>query len=228
MAKKRLRAIQDFTELGSGFKLALRDLEIRGAGNILGKEQSGYIQSVGFDLYCKILDDTVSKLKADHEITETNIQQNRTTDPKIDVDYDLIIPKDYIFDETERITIYHRLVNLKSMEKIEELKSEIIDRFGQLPLEVSQLIDTIVLKVLAGELYASHLILKENILKIYFSQEVEKNDTFFSEILPKFMNEKKTKIQFINQPKKLGIEIKLLGNSKNEKIEFAKNILKYI
>jgi len=228
LAKKRLRAIQDFTELGSGFKLALRDLEIRGAGNILGKEQSGYIQSVGFDLYCKILDDTVSKLKADREITETNIQQNRTTDPKIDVDYDLIIPKDYIFDETERITIYHRLVNLKSMEKIEELKSEIIDRFGQLPMEVSQLIDTIELKVLAGELFASHLILKENILKIYFSKEVEKIDTFFSEILPKFMNEKKTKIQFINQPKKLGIEIRLLGNTKNEKIEFAKNILKYI
>ena len=228
LAKKRLRAIQDFTELGSGFKLALRDLEIRGAGNILGKEQSGYIQSVGFDLYCKILDETVSKLKDKREITETNIQQKRTTDPKIDVDYDLIIPKDYIFDETERITIYHRLVNLKSMDKIEELKSEITDRFGQLPGEVSQLIDTIELKVLAGELYASHLILKQNILKIYFSEEVEKIDTFFSDILPKFMNEKKTKIQFINQPQKLGVEIRLLGDTKNEKIEFAKNILKYI
>jgi len=228
LAKKRLRAIQDFTELGSGFKLALRDLEIRGAGNILGKEQSGYIQSVGFDLYCKILDETVSNLREEKKIIETNVQQKRTTDPKIDVDYDLVIPKDFIFDETERITIYHRLVNLKSMDKIEELKSEILDRFGQLPGEVIQLIDTIELKILAGELFASHLILKQNNLKIFFSEEVEKNDTFFSSILPKFMNEKKTKIQFLNQPNKLGIEIKLFGNSQNEKIEFAKNILKYI
>ena len=228
LAKKRLRAIQDFTELGSGFKLALRDLEIRGAGNILGKEQSGYIQSVGFDLYCKILDETVSKLREEQEITEADIQQKRTTDPKIDVDYDLIIPKDYIFDETERITIYHRLVNLNSMDKIEELKSEITDRFGQLPGEVNQLIDTIELKILAGELFASHLILKQNILKIFFSEEVENNETFFSNILPKFMNERKTKIQFIKQPNKLGIEIKLLGNTKTEKIEFAKNILKYM
>jgi len=70
--------------------------------------------------------------------------------------------------------------------------------------------------------------LNQNILKIFFSEEVEKNDIFFSNILPKFMNEKKTKIQFLNQPNKLGIEIKLLGNTKNEKIEFAKNILKYI
>ena len=105
---------------------------------------------------------------------------------------------------------------------------EIIDRFGNLPQDVSLLFDTIELKVLAGNLFVSHLILKNENLKIYFSEEVEKNDTFFSDILPKFMNEKKTKIQFLNQPKKLGIEIQLHGNSKSEKIEFAKNILKYI
>ena len=228
LSKRRLRAIQDFTELGSGFKLALRDLEIRGAGNILGKEQSGYILSVGFDLYCKILDETVSNLKSEQNITETNITEKRTTDPKIDVDYDMIIPKDYIFDETERITIYHRLVNLKSMEEIDKLKSEINDRFGQLPMEVDQLINTIELKVLAGQLYASHLILKQNVLKLYFSEEVQKFETFFTKIIPKFMNETKTKIQFINRPNKLGIEIKLAGNNNTEKINFAKNILKYI
>jgi transcription-repair coupling factor (superfamily II helicase) len=228
LSKKRLRAIQDFTELGSGFKLALRDLEIRGAGNILGKEQSGYIQSVGFDLYCKILDETVSKLKSEKNITETNLNIKRTTDPKIDVDYDLIIPKDYIFDETERITIYHRLVNLSSMEQIEKLKTEITDRFGQLPVKVDQLINTIELKVLAGQLFASHLILKQNTLKMYFSEEVQKFDSFFSEIIPKFMKETKAKIQFINKPDKLGIEIKLSGNNISEKINFAKNILKYI
>lgn len=228
LARKRLRAIQDFTELGSGFKLALRDLEIRGAGNILGKEQSGYIQTVGFDLYCKILEETVSRLKSEQKITESDIKKKNSTDPKIDVDYDLIIPKDFIFDDTERITIYHRLVNLDSMEKIEELKSEIIDRFGKLPGEVTQVIDTIELKILAGDLYASHLILKENNLKLYFSEDVQKIETFYSEIIPNFMNETKTKIQFINRPDKLGIEIKLIGDNKNEKLNFAKNILKNI
>jgi transcription-repair coupling factor (superfamily II helicase) len=228
LAKKRLRAIQDFTELGSGFKLALRDLEIRGAGNILGKEQSGYIQSVGFDLYCKILDETVSRMKSEPEITEGKKLQKQTTDPKIDVDYDLIVPKTYIYDETERITIYHRLVNLSSMEKVEELKLEITDRFGHLPEEVILLFDTIELKILAGEIFASHLIMKNESLKIFFSDEVEKIESFFTDILPKFMNERKTKIQFLNQPSKLGIEVKLLGKSKNEKIQFAKNILKNI
>jgi transcription-repair coupling factor (superfamily II helicase) len=228
LAKRRLRAIQDFTELGSGFKLALRDLEIRGAGNILGKEQSGYIQSVGFDLYCKILDETVSNLRSDKKINETYSNEKRRTDPKLDVDYDLVIPKDFIFDETERITIYHRLVNLKSMEEINILKSEITDRFGQIPLEVIQLIDTIELKILAGKLFASHLILKQNILKMYFSEKVQKIDSFYTKIIPKFMNETKTKIQFINRPDKLGIEIKLLGYNNIDKINFAKNLLKYI
>ncbi|MCK4755066.1 MAG: DEAD/DEAH box helicase, partial [Calditrichia bacterium] len=96
LAQQRLRAIQDFTDLGSGFKVALRDMEIRGIGNILGKEQSGNMQAVGFGLYCRLIDESVHKLKREIQGEETNDDLKRFTDAKIDVDFDLMIPKDYI------------------------------------------------------------------------------------------------------------------------------------
>lgn len=228
LAKRRLRAIQDFTDLGSGFKLALRDMEIRGVGNILGKEQSGYIQSVGFDLYCKILEEAVSDLKNEMDVGETIIKQRRFTDPKVDTDFDLIIPKDYIYDETERITVYHRLVNLKSLEEIEKLKDELADRFGQLPYDVVCLINTIKLKVLAGKIYASHIIFKKNYLKIYFAQEAQNDDLFYTEIIPSLMNQKIAKVQFLNKPDSLGVNITLVGAKRIEQLDFANNVLKYI
>ncbi|MBN1407012.1 MAG: transcription-repair coupling factor, partial [Calditrichaceae bacterium] len=108
LARKRLRAIQDFTDLGSGYTIALRDLEIRGAGNLLGKEQSGFVQSIGFELYCKILDEAVAELKGE-TLSETSTEKEshkRYTDPKLDFDFDLLIPMEYISNELERITIY--------------------------------------------------------------------------------------------------------------------------
>jgi len=228
LARRRLKAIQDFTELGSGFRLALRDMEIRGVGNILGKEQSGYIQSVGFDLYCKIMEETVANLKNDMDIDETILDRKRSTDPKLDVDFDLIIPKEYIFNETERITIYHRLVNLTSTEEIDKLKDELTDRFGQIPFEVASLFEAIELKVLAGKIYSSRIILNKNYMKIFFAEEAQNDESFFTETIPRLMNQTMAKVQFINKPDSLGVSVKLVGGNRIEQLEFAKNILKYV
>lgn len=228
LAQKRLRAIQDFTDLGSGFKLALRDMEIRGIGNILGKQQSGFVQSVGFDLYCKILEEAVAQLKEEKMPDETILTKKRSTDPKIDVDFDLILPGDYIFNETERITLYHRLVNFSDIAEIEDMKMELTDRFGAPPPEVTNLMDTIEVKVLAGQIYASHVILKGNQLKLKFSNEVENNERFYKEIIPAMMAKNELKVKFSNEKQAFGIKLEIKGETVPERLSNTKNILKNV
>jgi len=226
-ARKRLRAIQDFTELGSGYKVALRDLEIRGAGNLLGKEQSGFVQSVGFDLYCKILDEAVKELKQGGITAELPEEQQVFTDAKIDVDYDLFIPEQYIPTELERITVYHRLVNFSELSQVEELREELEDRFGKYPPEVERFLNTIELKILSSKLYAARLILKGEILKIIFSAEAQQDDDFFQQIIPRLMNQKMTDVRFLDQ-KDLAVQITLEGKDQAQRLSFAKKILQSI
>lgn len=225
LARKRLRTIQDFTELGSGYKIALRDLEIRGAGNLLGREQSGYVQSVGFELYCKILDEAVNELKDETQRPEQEQAQHEIyTDPKVDVDFDLLIPADYIESELERITVYHRLVNFTSMDQIENLHLELQDRFGKLPEEVLRFLLAIEIKVLAGKLYTERLIIKDKQLKLIFSEKAQQDDRFFTNYIPALMNQKMSAVQFLNQ-KNPGVQLQLKGNDRIEKLNFAKKIL---
>jgi transcription-repair coupling factor (superfamily II helicase) len=228
IAHKRLRTIMDFTDLGSGYRIALRDLEIRGAGNLLGKEQSGFMQSVGFDMYCKILDEAVKELRKelpqDARPAEIYEQSHKITDPKIDVDFDLLIPADYISNELERITIYHRLVNFTSIDQIEKMSEELKDRFGQMPNEALCFLLTIEIKVLAGHLYARRLIIKDSNLRIFFSGEAESDDDFFKTMIPNLMNQKIATVRFLNQ-KDLGVEFALKGVSRAEKLAFAKKVL---
>ena len=228
LAQKRLRAIQDFTDLGSGFKVALRDMEIRGIGNILGKEQSGNIQAVGFDLYCKLLEESVAILKNKTELAETETVPDRYTDPKLDVDFDLLIPADYIFSEVERITIYHRMVNFRSLEDLEKMKSELKDRFGPVPDSIIQMIDAIELKILAGKIFASRITLKENKMRIDFADLAKEDDYFFKNVLPEMMNQKKYNVRFLGDADKLGVQLELPGDNKNDQLGSAKNILNSI
>ncbi len=230
LSRKRLRTIQDFTELGSGYKVALRDLEIRGAGNLLGKQQSGFVQTVGFDLYCKILDEAVGELKKGSTlVTEKtlDVSQRVFTDPKLDFDFDLLIPHTYIRNDLERVSIYHRLVNFREADSIDQMRLELKDRFGPLPDEVTMFLEAVSLKVVAGFLYAKRLILNANKLKIFFDEKAERDDLFFDETIPKLMNTEITKINFLNQ-KDLGVQILLKGESAKERIEFAKKVLQSI
>ncbi|BAD42217.1 transcription-repair coupling factor [Symbiobacterium thermophilum] len=139
-SEKRLRAIKDFTELGSGFKIAMRDLEIRGAGNILGPEQHGFIVSVGFDLYCQLLEEAVRELKGE-PAPEPEIQ------PNIELQVDAFISDQYVPDARQKIDAYKRIIAIRSMADVEDVADELVDRFGSLPDPVKNLLDIARLRV---------------------------------------------------------------------------------
>ena len=151
IAEKRLQAIKEFTELGSGFKIAMRDLEIRGAGNLLGAEQSGHMEAVGYDLYCKLLNDAVKELKGDTEAEE----EFETT---VDLEADAYIPESYIRNEVQKLDMYKRIALLQTEEELSELQDELIDRFGDIPQSVNRLLEIALLRNLAHEVYVTQLI----------------------------------------------------------------------
>ena len=151
IAEKRLQAIKEFTELGSGFKIAMRDLEIRGAGNLLGAEQSGHMEAVGYDLYCKLLNDAVKELKGD----VTAEEEFETT---VDLEADAYIPESYIRNEVQKLDMYKRIALLQSEEELSELQDELVDRFGDIPQSVNRLLEIAVLRNLAHEVYVTQLV----------------------------------------------------------------------
>ena len=144
VAEKRLAAIREFTEFGSGFKIAMRDLEIRGAGNLLGQQQSGHMEPVGYDLYCKMLNEAVMKLKGD-PVVEDNFET------VLDLDIDAFIPSSYIKNEVQKLEIYKRIAGIENEEEYEEMIDELSDRFGELPKSAQNLLDIALLKAQAHE-----------------------------------------------------------------------------
>ncbi|MEG6617173.1 transcription-repair coupling factor [Peptococcaceae bacterium 1198_IL3148] len=143
-AEKRLHAIREFTELGSGYKIALRDLEIRGAGNILGAEQHGHIAEVGFDLYCKMLEEEIRAAKG--ETKEASIET------MVELPVDAYIPDKYISDSSQKVELYRRIAAVKDLEQIADLEEELIDRYGDLPSPVERLLMVARIKVLGSDL----------------------------------------------------------------------------
>ncbi|WP_373894542.1 transcription-repair coupling factor [Virgibacillus sp. CBA3643] len=144
VSEKRLQAIKEFTELGSGFKIAMRDLSIRGTGNLLGAQQHGFIDSVGFDLYSQMLKDAIEARKAGKEVEDI-----QPFEPELTLDVDAYIPETYIKDEKQKIEIYKQFQAIESSEDIDELKDELIDRFGDYPPEVEHLFSVASLKMYA-------------------------------------------------------------------------------
>ncbi|HSH24013.1 MAG TPA: TRCF domain-containing protein, partial [Massilibacterium sp.] len=165
VAEKRLQSIKEFTELGSGFKIAMRDLSIRGAGNILGAAQHGFIDSVGFDMYSQMLKEAVEKRKANGE------QPKETWTTEIDLLLDAYLPSSYIHDENQKIDMYKRFQALESVEELEELQDELIDRFGEYPVEVDFLIRVSEIKLFAMKEKVESIIQKNNEIKVLFSEE---------------------------------------------------------
>jgi transcription-repair coupling factor (superfamily II helicase) len=151
IAEKRLQAIKEFTELGSGFKIAMRDLSIRGAGNLLGAEQHGFIASVGFDLYSQMLAEEISKRKDEMKGEAPVAQKPWST--VLDIQLDAYIPGEYIYDSVQKIEIYKKVAVLKSLEEVAELHDELVDRFGDLPESVHHLLAVARLKIY-GAMYA--------------------------------------------------------------------------
>ena len=146
-AEKRLAAIREFTDLGSGFKIAMRDLEIRGAGNLLGAEQHGHMEAVGYDMYCKMLNEAVRTLKGEAE------DEGFTT--TMDLNVDAFIPDSYIPNEYQKLDIYKRIAAIENEEEMEDMTEELIDRYGDIPRKVMKLLEVATLKALAHSVYVT-------------------------------------------------------------------------
>lgn len=173
VAKRRLSAIESFSDLGSGIHIAMQDLDIRGAGNLLGAEQSGFIADLGYEAYQKILKESVIELKTEEFAdTFTDVSAGKeeefTADCTIESDLELRLPPEYVPQENERITLYRRLDNMEEQSKLEEFRAELRDRFGEIPATTEELIRVVPLRLAARRLGMERLVLKGGKLRIYF------------------------------------------------------------
>ena len=185
IADKRLKAIKEFTEFGSGFKIAMRDLEIRGAGSLLGEIQSGHMEQVGYDTYCKLLDEVVKEMQGTEVKEEKEIQ--------IDINLSSYIPDTYIEDQAQKIEIYQDIALCRNDEDIEDVIDEIIDRYGSMPKEVENLIEIARIKILAREASVIKVTQKEKSIMV----NLDKDDIKIDEEKIKVLLEKYgTKLRF--------------------------------
>ena len=162
IARERLKALQEFTELGSGFRLAYRDLEIRGAGNLFGIEQHGHLKAVGFDYYVKLLDQTVKELKGEAE---------ERISAEINLKINIKIPEDYLPQMNQRLSFYQKISSINSLTEIKKIRKEMEDRFGPLPLSCQNLLDYGIIKFLAEKVKITNIDREGEILKIKFSKK---------------------------------------------------------
>lgn len=171
-ARKRLQAIEQFSDLGSGFNIAMKDLEIRGAGNILGAEQSGFISEIGFDTYQKILNEAVEELK-ETDFKDLFDEQNKdeltfVSEVQIDTDLQILIPDDYVNNVEERLALYNELAGIENENDLLQFQNNLVDRFGENPKEVTNLLLSMRLKWLAKDLGFERIVLKKGMMLAYF------------------------------------------------------------
>lgn len=182
-ARKRLTTLEEFSELGDGFKVAMRDLDIRGAGNLLGSEQSGFINDMGFEVYHKILDEAVAELKETEfkELFESESQgkelEGLIEDCVIETDLEILIPESYVSNISERLSLYSELDNLKSADQLETFKKSIQDRFGSTPEPVDNLLESVKARWAAEKIGFEKVAIKNGLLKCYLSEK--KDEKYF-------------------------------------------------
>jgi transcription-repair coupling factor (superfamily II helicase) len=225
-AKQRLRAIEEFSDLGSGFNIAMRDLDIRGAGNLLGGEQSGFISEIGFEMYHKILDEAIHELKETEFSTlfaEEIKEKKFVSDCQIDTDLEILLPANYVNSVTERLLLYKELDNINEEEKLFQFESMLRDRFGMLPLQAKELLSTIRLRWLAEKLGFEKIVLKNERFIGYFvsnpTSPFYQSETF-SGIL-KFVQKHTGKCRLKEDKAKLSLTIRNIDNvsEANEMLE---------
>ena len=172
-ARKRIQALEQFSELGSGFNIAMKDLEIRGAGDLLGGEQSGFINDIGFDAYQKILVEAVDELKENefkdlYEEIEGHHEKIFVKDTQIDADFELLFPDDYINNITERLNLYTALNEIKDEVALKKYETDLIDRFGELPIEAEDLLNSVRIKWIANAMGLEKIVMKQGKMIGYF------------------------------------------------------------
>ncbi len=189
-AEKRLGAIREYTELGSGFRIAMRDLEIRGAGNLLGRAQSGHMAEIGYDLYCKLLNQSVLKLKGE-------AQEQDEYETTIDLNIDAFLPDSYIPNETQKLDLYKRIASIMGEDDYEDMMDELMDRYGELPRNVQNLLKVALIKSIAHDTYLTELAQKGQELHFTFWQKAPMD---VDKIGP-FMGRYKRRLRFVAGPK---------------------------
>jgi len=179
IAEKRLQAIKEFTELGSGFKIAMRDLEIRGAGNLLGAQQSGHMEAVGYDLYCKMLNDAVRTMKGD-------LVEEETYDTTVDMDIDAFIPATYIKSEFQKLDVYKRIAEIGNEEEFLDMQEELLDRFGDMPSSVNNLLNIALIKSMCHSVYITSMVHKNDQIKLIIYNKAKLKVDKFPELIEKY------------------------------------------
>lgn len=204
VAEKRLAAIKEFTELGSGFKIAMRDLEIRGAGNLLGAEQHGHMEAVGYDLYCKMLNEAVKEAKG--------IRTEEHFDTSIDIDIDAFIPVTYIPNEYQKLDIYKRIAGIETEEEKEEMLEELIDRFGEPPKSVNNLLLIAQLKAKAHAGYFVEVTQKADEVKFMLYEKAKVDPVK----IPAFVKQYENRVAFVADNKAPYFTYQLKQNSRQK------------
>ena len=212
IAEKRLQAIKQFTELGAGFKIAMRDLEIRGAGNLLGAQQHGHMEAIGYDLYCKMLTEVVGS-----ERGETIEEEFETT---IEIKINAYIPGSFIADEVQKLDIYKKIASIKNETDYMDVQEEIEDRYGNIPEVVYNLLDIALIRAMAHDVYIT--LVSENQKQVLF--KFKENAPLNPEALPELLGQYGRKMKFTNG-KEASIKMNLEEVNKKEILSNIKNIL---
>ena len=185
-SEKRLKAIREFTQLGSGIRIAMRDLEIRGAGNVLGAEQHGHMEAVGYDLYCKLLNTAVKEEKGE-------LQEQPGFDTQIDCDIDAFIPDTYIPNESQKLDVYKRISSVENEEDYSEMQDELIDRFGEIPKPCANLLRIALLRAEAHRSYATEVDIRKGSWKILLDPKAR----IRVEEIPALVREQQGRLRFV-------------------------------
>ena len=226
-ARKRLQAIEQFSDLGSGFNIAMKDLEIRGAGNLLGAEQTGFMMEIGFETYQKILNEAIEELKEsdfkelfEHEKTSNFIEYVK--DIQVDTDLEILIPDEYVNNVEERLALYNELASIETAEELSKFENNLIDRFGPIPSPVENLLQSIKLKWKGKELGMERIVLKNGKLTAYFVNKPN-NNYFQSEkfrLILNYVQSYPQNVNFREKPAKNSSELPSLLL----KIDHVKNV----
>jgi len=231
-AVRRLQAIEEYTDLGGGFNLSMRDLEIRGAGNLLGTEQSGTVDTIGFDMYVKLLDEAVGELKLGEfrdEFKDLPKTLERS-EPTIDTFFELGIPKTYMPDQSDRLSYYTAMFSIIKIEEVDEIREDMIDRFGKLPLIIDRLMQAAILRFYASiTLMERVVILRDKITVILPKAEKEEfYQTKFQEFMQLILSKYARDIHFIQNKKVMKIEMKNKFRSPEETLTYVIDLIKEI
>lgn len=223
-AVKRLQAIEEYTDIGEGFNLSMRDLEIRGAGNLLGTEQSGFIDSVGFDMYLKLLDEAVDELKQSEfkDVFKDLPKLQERSEPTVDTYFEIGIPHKFMPDQSDRLSFYTALFSMLKIEELDEIKEEMIDRFGKLPLLVERLILAAVLRFYSSFALFERIVIQNNRVAIILPRG-EREQFYQTKFVPMltFVNNNYGKdIKFVQTDETLKLEMVNKFNSPESVMNF--------